>query len=79
MGIDAVYLHEQPPRGMGLTDVMGTPMMSVEVMQLRAALDYFMKMVDDAEKLVRELQLECEASYREIDRLNAVVAAYEAG
>lgn len=78
MGIDAVYLHENRDQlKAGARVPMPSPMMSVEVMQLRAALDYFMKMVDDAEKLVRELQLECEASYREIDRLNAVVAAYE--
>lgn len=69
-GIDAVYLHECPP--------FAPPVMSVEVMQLRAALDYFMKLVDDAEKGVRELQLECEAAYKEIDRLNAVVAAWVA-
>lgn len=53
-----------------------TPMMSVEVMQLRNALDYWMALCDRYEKRLTELEQECEAAYREIDRLNAVVAAY---
>jgi hypothetical protein len=51
--------------------------MSVEMMQLRQGLDFWMALCDKYEKRLYELESECEASYREIDRLNAVVAAYQ--
>ena len=51
--------------------------MSVEVMQLRQALDYWLAMCDRYEKRLSELEDECDTAYREIDRLNAVIAVYE--
>ena len=52
--------------------------MNVEVMQLRAALDYWLALCDRYEKRLTELEEECTAAYREIDRLIAVVEAYAA-
>jgi uncharacterized coiled-coil protein SlyX len=47
-------------------------------MQLRAALDYWMALTDQYEKRLTELERACDSAYQEIDRLNAVVEAYQA-
>lgn len=51
--------------------------MSIEVMQMRQALDYWMAMCDQYEKRLKELDNELDDAYRELDRLNAVIAAHE--
>ena len=53
------------------------PVMSIELMQLRQAVDFYMKMTDDYEKALREADQELDQQAREIDRLNAVIARYE--
>lgn len=51
---------------------------SVQVMQLQQALDYWLALCDRYEKRLTELEVELDRKDREIDRLNAVVARYEA-
>lgn len=76
MSIDATYYENTDNIKAGARVPM--PVMSVESMQLRAALDYWMALCDRYEKRLTELEDECTAAYREVDRLTAVVEAYQA-
>jgi hypothetical protein len=74
MSIDATYYEETSNLKAGARVPM--PTMSIESMQLRAALEYWMALCDRYEKRLYELEEEITASYREVDRQAAVIAAY---